>query len=156
MNVKFYKNCFYFFIPIILFDLIFTNYLPEQYLQTNSFTITLIENMLRILLIMLSIVMTVNLKDIKGKTGIGIYIIGLLLYFVSFFILINYADTRLGRNIVVQLSGYWTSIIWLFGIGLVGNKLFFKIPYHYTIYLTLSMLFGIIHTYHGYILLIKR
>jgi hypothetical protein len=153
MKMKFYKNCFWFFIPVILFDLVFTKYLPAQYFQTTSSSIDLAENIVRTVLIALSMLMIINLNDIKGKTGILIYIIGLLLYFLSYFILINYADTVWGRNIIIQLSGYWTPIIWLFGVGLIGKKLFFKIPFHYAIYLTLSMLFGIIHIYHGYILL---
>jgi hypothetical protein len=56
---------------------------------------------------------------------------------------------------ILQLSGYWTATIWLIGIGVIGKKLFIKIPYHYTLYVILSVLFGIIHTYHGYIILAK-
>jgi len=45
----------------------------------------------------------------------------------------------------------WTSVIWLIGIGLVGNRLFVNIPYHFTVYLLLSIIFATIHTIHGYL-----
>ena len=148
-----YSNCFLLFIPVILFDILFTNYLPEQYLKNSSHAIVPIENTARIVLIALSTIMRINIKDKTGKIGVLIYIAGLILYVASYFILIHYTDTVIGENRILQLSGYWTAMIWLIGIGLTGNRLFVKVPYHYAFFLILSVLFGLIHTYHGYILL---
>jgi len=141
------------FIPVILFDIAFTNYLPEPYLKNISHVIVPMENMARIVLIALSTIMRINIKDKTGKIGVLIYIAGLILYVASYFILIHYTDTVIGENRILQLSGYWTAMIWLIGIGLTGNRLFVKVPYHYAFFLILSVLFGLIHTYHGYILL---
>ena len=151
----FYSNCFLLFIPVILLNVLFTTYLPECYLKNISHIIVPIETIVRFILIALSIIMSIEIKDRVGKTGILIYITGLMLYFVSYFILINCYKTVFCKNMIVQLSGYWTATIWLIGIGLIGKKLFIKIPYHYVLYITLSVLFGIIHTYHGYILLAR-
>ena len=152
---RFYSNCFLLFIPVILLNVLFTKYLPECYLKNISHIIVPIETIVRLILMALSIIMSIEIKDRTGKTGILIYITGLILYFVSYFILINYSETVVCKNMIVQLSGYWTATIWLIGIGLIGKKLFIKIPYHYVLYITLSVLFGIIHTYHGYILLAR-
>ena len=147
-----YSNCFLLFIPVILFDIAFAKYLPKQYLKNIPHIIVPIETAVRIVLIALSTIMKINLQDKKGKVGFGIYIAGLITYFVSYFVLINYADTAIGKNMILQLSGYWTATLWLIGIGLVGNRLYVKVPYHYAIYIILSILFGILHTYYGYIL----
>ena len=147
-----YSNCFLFFIPVILFDILFTKYLPELYLKNISHTIVPIETAVRILLIALSSIMKINIQNRKGKIGVLIYITGLFLYFVSYFVLINHADAVVGKNMILHLSGYWTAMIWLIGIGLIGNRLFVKIPYHYSLYIILSILFGMMHTYYGYIL----
>ena len=148
-----YSNCFLLFIPVILFNIVFTKYLPEQYLQNISHSIIPIENISRILLMALSAIMIIDVKSRTGKIGISIYITGLIIYFLSYFLLINYSDAVVGNNIILQLSGYWTAMIWLIGIGLVGVKLFVKVPYHCSFFLILSILFGILHTYHGYILI---
>ena len=147
-----YSNCFLLFIPVILFDIVFTKYLPELYLKNTSHTIVPIETTVRIALIALSAIMKINVQNRKGKIGVLIYITGLILYFISYFVLINYADVVIGKNMILQLSGYWTAMIWLIGIGFIGNRLFVKVPYHYTLFIILSILFGIVHTYYGYIL----
>jgi len=147
------SNCFLLFIPVMLFDIAFTKYLPEQYLKNIPHIIVPIETIVRLVLIALSTIMTINIQNRKGKIGFGIYITGLIFYFSSYFLLIKYADTDIGKNTILQLSGYWTAAIWLIGIGLVGNRLFVKVPYHYTVYIILSILFGILHTYYGYIII---
>jgi len=151
----FSSNCFLLFIPVILLNILFTKYLPECYLKNISHIIVPIEITVRIILMALSTIMIIDVKDKVGKTGILIYITGLIIYFASYFILINCYETVVGENMILQLSGYWTAMIWLIGIGLIGKKLFVKIPYHYALYMILSVLFGIIHTYHGYILLTR-
>ena len=147
-----YSSCFLLFIPVILFDVAFTKYLPEQYLKNIPHIVVPIEAAVRLVLIALAAVMKINVQDKKGKAGFGIYIAGLTAYFASYFVLISYADTTVGKNMILQLSGYWTATLWLIGIGLTGNRLFVKVPYHYAVYIILSMLFGILHTYYGYIL----
>ena len=151
----FYRNSFLLFIPVILINILFTKYLPEYYLKNISHIIIPIEMVVRVILMALSTIMIIDIKDRIGKTGVIIYITGFVIYVISYFILINYSDTVVGKNMILQLSGYWTAMIWLIGIGVIGKKLFVKIPYHYTLYIVLSILFGIVHTYHGYILLTK-
>ena len=151
----FYRNSFLLFIPVILINILFTKYLPEYYLKNISHIIIPIEMVVRVILMALSTIMIIDIKDRIGKTGVIIYITGFVIYVISYFILINYSDTVVGKNMILQLSGYWTAMIWLIGIGVIGKKLFVKIPYHYTLYIVLSILFGILHTYHGYILLAK-
>jgi hypothetical protein len=125
-------------------------------LRNISHIIVQIEIIVRIILMALSAIMIIDIKDRVGKAGVIIYITGLIIYFVSYFVLINYSDTVIGKNMILQLSGYWTAMIWLIGIGLIGKKLFIKMPYHYVLYIVLSVLFGIIHTYHGYLLLARQ
>ena len=150
-----YGNCFLLFIPVIIINILFTGYLPECYLKNISHIIIYAESIVRIILMALSALMIIDISDRTGKTGILIYIAGLVIYSVSWLILIMYPETVAENSIILQLSGYWTATIWLIGTGITGNKLFVKIPYHYIIYIILSILFGILHTCHGYILLAK-
>lgn len=148
-----YCNCFLLFIPVILINVLSIKYLPEYYLKDIPHVIVYLEIVVRVILMALSAVMIMDIKDRVGKIGAWIYVIGLAMYIVSYVVIINLSDTSIGENMIVQLSGYWTATIWLIGIGLIGRRLFVKMPYHYSCYIILSILFGMIHTYHGYTLL---
>jgi len=149
--IKYINNCFLLFIPILLFNILFFKKLPSHYLKNISHPIIIIETITRIIVIAFSMIMVMNIQNKMEKIGIIIYVIGIIIYFTSYFIEIYAANSLFGRNIIFILAPYWTSIIWLIGIGLVGNRLFINIPYHFNVYLILSVIFTTIHTIHGYL-----
>jgi hypothetical protein len=137
--------------PVIIFNILFTKYLPEFYLKNLNHPIVTIETVARIITIAFSIIMAIKLDNKIGKTGLIVYIIGILIYFCSYFIVIKIPVISFHNNFIVLLAPYWTSAIWLTGIGLCGNKLFINMPYHYTAYIIISIVFAIMHSIHGYI-----
>jgi len=145
------NNCFWFFIPVIIFNIILTKYLPEHYLKNIKHPIVTLETIARIITILFSVIMEINPYNKMGKIGLIVYIIGVLIYFCSYFIVIKIPVTSFNNNIIVLLAPYWTSVLWLIGIGLIGNTLFLNLPYHYIIYILISILFAILHSIHGYI-----
>jgi len=149
--LEYINNCFLLFIPILLFNILFFKKLPSHYLKDITNPIIIIETITRIITIAFSIIMIINIQNKIEKIGIIIYIIGVIIYFTSYFIEIYASYTLFGRNIIFILAPYWTSVIWLIGIGLVGNRLFVNIPYHFSVYLILSVIFTTIHTIHGYL-----
>jgi len=149
--LKYMSNCFLFFIPILFFNILFFKKLPSHYLKNISHPIIIMETITRIITIAFSIIMAINIQNKTGKIGLMIFIIGIIIYFASYFIEIYASNTLFGRKIIFILSPYWTSVIWLIGIGLVGNRLFINIPYHFIVYLILSIIFATIHTIHGYL-----
>jgi hypothetical protein len=137
--------------PVIIFNIIFTKYLPKYYLKNIKHPIVAIETVARIITIAFSIIMAINLDNKIGKIGLIVYIIGILIYFCSYFFVIKVPAVSFHNNLILLLAPYWTSALWLIGIGLLGNKLFLNIPYHYTAYIIISIIFAIIHSIHGYI-----
>ena len=150
--VNHYKNnCFWFFLPVIIFNIIITKHLPEFYLKNISHPIVIIEMIVRMITILFSAIMMISLDNKTGNIGLVVYIVGVLIYFVSYIIVIKVPIVSFHNNLFIILAPYWTSILWLIGIGLLGNKLFISMPYHYMVYITLSIVFVMIHSYHGYI-----
>jgi len=149
--LKYINNCFLLFIPILVFNILFFKKLPSHYLRNISHPIIIMETITRTITIAFSIIMAINIQNKTGKIGLMIFIIGTIIYFTSYFIEIYASNTFFGKKIIFILAPYWTSVIWLIGIGLVGNKLFVNIPYHFTVYLVLSIIFATIHTIHGYL-----
>jgi hypothetical protein len=136
---------------VIIFNIIFTKYLPEHYLKNIKHKIVAIETIARIITIAFSVIMSIKLDTKTSKIGLIVYIIGIFIYFCSYFIAIRFPANLFNNNIIVLLAPYWTSALWLIGIGLLGNKLFINIPYHYTVYIIISIIFTIIHSIHGYL-----
>jgi hypothetical protein len=128
-----------------------TKYLPVFYLKKINHPIVAMETVARIITIVFSVVMAIKLDNKIGKIGLIVYIVGVLVYFCSYFIAIKIPAITFHNNFVILLAPYWTSVLWLIGIGLLGNKLFINIPYHYNAYLLISIVFAIIHSIHGYI-----
>jgi hypothetical protein len=145
------NNCFWFFVPVIIFNIIFTEYLPAVYLKNIHHPIIVFETIARMITILFSLIMMIKLDNYIGKLGFAIYIAGLLIYFCSYFIVIKIPANSFNNNLIVLLAPYWTSFLWLAGIGLLGNKLFFNVPYHYVIYIAISFVFAVIHSVHGYL-----
>ena len=151
-NLLAYKNtCFWFFVPILVFNIAFFNKLPEPYLRNISNPIVILETIARIITIAFSAIMAMNVHNKIGKLGLIIYLLGSIIYIFSYFIQIYFPNIVINNHMIVTLSPYWTSIIWLTGIGLIGNQLFFKIPYSPIIYIIISVIFCVIHSYHGYL-----
>ena len=149
--LKYINNCFLFFVPLLVFNILFFKKLPSHYLKNISHPIITAETITRIITIAFSMIMAINIHGKIGKIGLIIYIIGIIIYCTSYFIEIYFSDTLFGRNIILVLAPYWTSVIWLIGIGLLGNRLFVNIPYHFTVYSILSIIFAAVHTIHGYL-----
>ena len=148
---RYSNNCFLLFIPILIFNILFFKKLPAHYLNDISHPIIIIETIARIITITFSFIMVLSIQNKIGKIGLIIYIVGIIIYFSSYFIAIYFNNTLIANNIIIILAPYWTSIIWLIGIGIIGNNLFVKIPYHFVTYIILSFVFTTIHTIHGYL-----
>jgi hypothetical protein len=145
------NNCFWFFMPLIIFNIVVTKYLPAFYLKNIHHPIVMFETVVRIITILFSLIMMMNVNSNIGKLGFMIYIVGLLIYVCSYFIVIKIPASSFNNNLIVLLAPYWTSFLWLVGIGLLGNKLFINVPYHYVIYIAISFVFAVIHSVHGYL-----
>jgi hypothetical protein len=49
----------------------------------------------------------------------------------------------------------YTTLIWFAGIGMIGNSLFINIPFPYSVYLGISLVFVFFHSAHAYIVYSK-
>lgn len=149
-------NCFILLIPIFLWNIFFATSLPRGY-SIEFFwkdippIVGTTENILRIIAFFLPLLMPLTIKTTSQKIGLGIYLAGVAIYFLSWIMQIYYPDSAWSSSLFGFLAPAYTTIIWLIGIGLIGNKLFIKIPYHPIIYIAISAVFVFVHTTHAYI-----
>lgn len=153
---KYLLNCFCLLIPVFLWNIILVGYLPKSYSPDIFWKdipkiVSYGENILRIIVFVLPLLMVLSLKTKLQKIGLLIYFIGLVIYFSSWVIMIISPDSYWSRSLIGFMAPAFTTIIWFVGIGLIGNKAFFKFPKLSFIYIGLSLLFVIFHSTHTYI-----
>lgn len=161
MKIKPYLlNCFLLLIPLFAWNILLVDYLPKNYSPTifekdiPKF-ISYGENTLRFVVFVLPAFMIFSLKTSIHKIGLAVYLIGILIYFMSWGIQIVYPHSAWSTSAIGFTAPAFTTIIWFIGIGLIGNKSYLKIPHLSAIYISFSILFAAIHTTHAYLVFLS-
>lgn len=157
---KYFFNCFLLTTPVLLWDYIFTDRLPEVF-RPEIFQkdippfIVNIENISRVIMFVLISFMPIkNLVNIQRK-GLILYAIGILLYFASWLILIYFPNSMWSESMLGFLAPAYTPLFWLIGIGLVGGSLYFNIPYKRWFYFLVVVVFLAFHNWHTYLIYLR-
>jgi hypothetical protein len=158
---KYFFNCFLLIIPILVWDLIFTQKLPKN-LQFDVFwkNIPLIiaygENISRTIMFIFIVLMPLSIRTITQKNGLALYIVGTFIYFASWLMNIYFPNSIWSNGFLgFALSPASTPLIWLIGIGLIGDSLYFNIPYKRWVFMLISIIFLVFHNVHAYIIYLR-
>jgi len=152
--IDYLLNCFLLLIPILIWNVALASKLPESY-QNNIFkrdipsVVTIGENFFRLLVMILPLLMPLSLASRSKKTGLYVFIIGTLIYFLSWAILIAFPQSAWSTSVAGFLAPAYTPFIWLVGIGLIGERLYFESPYRSWVYIALSIVFLSFHVAHA-------
>jgi hypothetical protein len=154
-RIGYIYNCFWLIAPVLVFNLLFARQLPAAY-QIDVFwkdipkAISLPENLLRMLVMILPVMMRLRVTTPNQKFGLALYLTGLLVYFASWAVLIASPQCAWSTSEIGFLAPAFTPILWLAGIGLIGKELQIPgVPFKPWIYGTLSALFLVFHNLHA-------
>ena len=122
------RNCFWFLLPILLWNLILSPFLAigEHFPGEAPNWILIQENLLRILVFGFPLFMIIRERGFFLRLGISLYLFGLLLYFGSWLVIMNLPDAP-SASLFGLLAPAYTPIIWLVGIALIGRSWFYGI-----------------------------
>lgn len=157
---KYFFNCFLLTIPILLWNYAFTDRLPKAF-QPEFFGkgippfIINIENGSRLLMFIFISLMPIEMLKPIQKKGLVLYVIGTLLYFASWLMLMYFPNSTWSKSALGLLSPAYTPLFWLIGIGLIGDSLYFNIPYRRWWYFFIVIVFLIFHNWHTYLIYLK-
>ncbi len=157
MMLNYLCNCFLLLIPILLLNWLCVPKLPLPYQKVFFWKdipsyIKIIENSSRILISIFPFILKLEFKTTLQIAGLEIYMIGLIAYSLSWFILIRYPQSGWSKSIWGFAAPAYTPILWLTGIALIGIHPFLDIPYHFSLYIILSFIFVCSHIMHTYII----
>ena len=154
MNIKKYLlNCFLLTLPIMAWNMLLTNRLPEAF-QPDIFWkdipafLTWGENISRALVFMFTLLMPLRMVTPRQKGGLFLYIAGTLIYFASWLVLIYLPDSAWSNSIFGFMAPAYTPLFWLLGIGLIGDSFYFNWPYRRWYFMLVSIVFLSFHNYH--------
>ena len=154
---KYFFNCFLLAIPILLWDYIFTDKLPKAF-QPEIFWknipsfIIYGENISRLIMFVFISFMPLKITTSYQMNGLLLYIVGTLLYFASWIVLMYFPDSIWSKSELGLLAPAYTPLFWLVGIGFIGDSLFFKIPFKKWLYFLIVIIFLIFHNWHAYLI----
>jgi hypothetical protein len=153
--MSYLSNCILLISPIMAWNVIFQNKLPQAYskeifdLDIPSF-ISNGENIFRLFVFMLPILMPLRIQTLSQKLGLWLYITGTAIYFLSWLAQIYFPQSPWSLSVFGFLAPAYTPLIWLIGIGLIGNTLYFSSPYQSWMYILLSVTFVGFHLSHAW------
>ena len=155
--MKYVFNCFLLTIPILLWDYLFTDRLPkavepERFWKEIPSYVIQIENISRLIMFVMISFMPINIVAPFQKKGLVLYIIGTLLYFAAWLLLMYFPNSVWGKSVLGLLAPAYTPLFWLIGIGLIGNSYFFNIPFKRWMYFMVVVIFIFFHNWHTYLI----
>ena len=153
--IHYLLNCALLLLPIMAWNIAFANKLPRLY-AADIFEkdiptfITLGENIFRLIIFILPLLMPIRIATPLQGLGLALYIAGTLIYFLSWLAQMHFPQSVWSLSIFGSLAPAYTPLIWLIGIGLIGRSLYFASSYRSWMYIALSLVFVAFHLSHTF------
>lgn len=148
------RNCFWLVLPVFLLLFLVADRLPPAF-QAGVFWhdipwfISWPENLLRTIFFALIAFMPFSLATIRQRRGLVLYLFGMALYIASWLVLIIAPHSGWSLSAAGFLAPAYTPLIWLFGIGMIHNRLFWPAtgykPWMFFALVTVALAFHITH-----------
>jgi hypothetical protein len=157
---KYFINCFLLTLPIMVWNILLTKKLPKEF-QAEIFWKDLPvflaygENISRIVVFILTLLMPLYISTSTSKKGLILYVVGTILYFASWLILIYLPDIKWSNSVLGFMAPAYTPILWLTGIGLIGNSFYFNLPFRRWIFISTSLIFLSFHNFHAFTIYLR-
>ena len=154
---KYATNCFLLTIPILVWNLVFVNKLPpilqpEEFWSNIPGFLRYGENFSRVFIFALTLVMPLSIITPKQQNGLALYIGGTLLYFLTWLVLIYFPNSRWSNSLIGYVALSFTPLIWLIGIGKIGDSFFFNFRFGRLILNFFVFVFLLLHNFHTMII----
>jgi len=136
-------NCFWLMIPLLAWNLALGPRITQEQITSDSHSPAWLlncENITRILVFALPLLLPLQWKETWSKAGLAIYLIGTLVYFASWLPLLLAPGSTWSQSAAGLLAPRLTPFLPFLGIALIGQSW----PYG-----LVSAVFIFLHTWHG-------
>ena len=136
-------NCFWLILPLLIWNLVLGPRITQPAILSDAHSpkwLLIAENITRILVFALPLIIPLQTKDVWGKADLAVYILGTLIYFTSWLPLLLAPNSAWGTSPAGLLAPRLTPFLSFLGIALIGQAW----PYG-----LLAAVFIFMHTWHG-------
>jgi hypothetical protein len=136
-------NGFLLLLPLLAWNLVLGSRLTLEAIISDAHSpkwLLMAENVTRILVFALPLLLPIQMKDAWNKAGLAVYSLGILIYFGSWLPLLLAPDSAWSQSAAGLLAPRLTPFIAFVGIALVCNA---------WLYGVISAVFIFFHTWHG-------
>jgi hypothetical protein len=136
-------NCLWLILPLLVWNIILGPRITDARITSDSFSpkwLLMAENIVRVFVFILPLLLPLQIKDVTSKTGLWIYIIGTLIYFASWLPFLLAPQSAWSNSPVGLLAPRLTPFLSFLGVALIGHSW----PYG-----IISAIFILLHTWHG-------
>jgi hypothetical protein len=136
-------NCLWLILPLLAWNLVLGARITQESITSDAHSpkwLLIAENITRILVFALPLLLPLQLKTAWSKAGLIIYILGTLVYFASWLPLILSPGSAWSQSPAGLLAPRLTPFLAFLGIAMIGNAW----PYG-----AISVVFVFLHTWHG-------
>jgi hypothetical protein len=124
------------------------NFQPAVFWKDIPAFLTYGENISRAVVFMLTLLMPLSIATKTQKRGLSVYAGGTLLYFFSWVVLIAFPNSEWSNSIIGFTAPAFTPLVWLIGIGMIGNSFYFNLPFRRWFFILTSIIFLVFHNFH--------
>ena len=138
-----FSNCFWLLIPLLLWNIVLGPKLTQEAITSDANSsgwLLTVENITRIIVFALPLVIPLRLEATASKTGLALYIIGTLIYFASWLPLLVAPESGWSQHTAGLLAPRLTPFLPFLGITLIGQN---------WLYGGIALIFIVFHTWHG-------
>jgi hypothetical protein len=150
---KYLISCGLLLLPAALWNIALFDQLPPAFAASIferdiPLPLAIIEKTVRVIIFTLPFAMPLEFDTPVQRRGIFIFIIGTLIYFASWLTLIFWPTSAWAMSRLGFMAPAYTPALWLFGLALAGQRLFWSNLYRWWYYLLIAGIFLAAHNAH--------
>jgi hypothetical protein len=151
---RYLLSCGLLLLPIFIWNAFFMPYLPAGYSPPEFWRdipapLANAENVFRLLISALPFFMPLNLASVMQRHGLIVYCIGIGLYFASWLAVLLAPDSGWATSASGFLAPAYTPLIWLLGLAMLGQRLYWGNFYRWWMYLVPASVSMAAHISHA-------
>ena len=136
-------NCFWLILPLLSWNLLLGSRITDPRITSDAHSpkgLLIAENVARVLIFAFPLLILLQVQDAWSKPGLGVYLIGTLVYFAAWLPLIFAPHSAWSNSTAGLLAPRLTPFLSFLGIAMIGKSW----PYG-----VLAAIFILLHTWHG-------
>lgn len=155
--MKHVMNCSWLLLPVLVWNILFAKQLPAIFQEENFWhdippLLSISEHASRIALFAFTFMMPLELPAAKHFKSWSIYMAGLMLYFLSWLLLMKMPQSDWSQSLPGIMAPAFTPALWMWGIWRIGSTPFIQFPLYKLAFPLLCLLFLFLHNLHTFLI----